>query len=90
MTEKYAFLRAGAAVFAVLAWVSLILQVVVGLIVLVVGGPPVPLGGAQIPARVVGVLNFVAAALYWFLLMFVSKLTRLLLALHAQVTKNGS
>jgi hypothetical protein len=90
MTEKHAFLRTGATVFAVLAWVSLILQVVVGLIVLVVGGPPVPLGGAQIPARMVGILNFVVASLYWFLLMFVSKLTRLLLALHEQVTKSGS
>ena len=71
-------------------WVSLVLQLVVGLVVLVMGGPPVPIGGAEIPARVIGVLNFVAAAIYWFLFMFISKLTRVLLEVHAQVTKSSA
>ena len=85
-----AFLSKGAAVFALLAWVSLVLQLVVGLVVLVMGGPPVPIGGAEVPARVIGVLNFVAAAIYWFLFMFISKLTRVLLEVHAQVTKSSA
>ena len=82
-----AFVEKSAVVFAVLAWLTLGIQVVIGLIVLVVGGPAVPIGGAEIPARVIGVLNFVAAAIYWFLFMFVSKVTRMLLEVHAQVTK---
>ncbi len=87
MKNGRAFLRKSATVFAVLAWVTLGIQVVVGLIVLVVGGPAVPIGGAEIPARVIGVLNFVAAAIYWFLFMFISTMTRVLLEVHSQVTK---
>jgi hypothetical protein len=90
MKDAKGFLSTGAAVFAVLAWVSLGLQLAVGLTVLVMGGPPVPVGGAEIPARVIGVLNFVAAAIYWFLFMFISKLTRVLLEVHAQVTRSSA
>lgn len=82
MQDSRKFLKTSATVFAVLAWVSLALQLVVGLIVLVMGGPPVFVGGAEIPARLVGVLNFVAAAIYWFLFMFISHVTRTLLEVH--------
>ena len=90
MMKSRKFLKTSATVFAVLAWVSLALQLAVGLTVLVMGGPPVPIGGAEVPARVIGVLNFVAAAIYWFLFMFISKLTRVLLEVHAQVTKSSA
>ena len=76
------FLGISVKVFQVLAWLSLAVQLLVGLIILVVGGEPVPIGGAEIPARLVGVLNFVAAGIYWFLFMFISHLTRLLLDLR--------
>jgi len=88
--KEAGFLAKSANVFAVLAWVSLAIQLVVGLAVLIMGGPAVPIGGAEIPARLIGVLNFVAAAIYWFLFMFVSKMTRLLLDVHAQATRTGS
>lgn len=84
MASDSAFLSKGAAVFAVLAWVSLGIQVVVGLMVLVMGGSPVPVAGVELPARLIGVLNFIAAAVYWFLFMFMSKLTRVILAVHAR------
>ena len=80
------FVRVGATVFMVLAWLSLVVQVLVGLFILVIGGEPVQMGGAEIPARAVGVLNFLAAAVYWFLFMFVSHVTRLLLELHRTVS----
>jgi hypothetical protein len=78
------FARIGAAIFAVLAWLSLGVQLVVGVIVLIIGGPPVPLGGAEIPARLIGILNLFAAAIYWFLFMFIASVTRLLVDLHRQ------
>jgi hypothetical protein len=70
----------------VLAWVSLVAQLVYGLVLLVFGGAPVPLGGAEIPARASSVLVFLGAALNWFLLTFISRLTQLLLEIHARVT----
>jgi hypothetical protein len=88
--ESRKFLKTSATVFAVLAWVSLALQLVVGLAVLVMGGPPVPIGGAEIPARLIGILNFAAAAIYWFLFMFISHMTRALLDVHGKVTGGSS
>ena len=87
MPPQDKFLAIAALVFKVLAWVSLGIQALVGVVVLVVGGPPVPIGEAEIPARVIGVLNFVAAGIYWFLFMFISKMTRVVLDLHARATK---
>ena len=80
------FLRRSATVFLVLAWISMVAQVVYGVVLLVFGGAPVPLGGVEIPARASSVLVFLGAALNWFLLMFISRLTRLLLEMHARVT----
>ena len=90
MSHSAGFLRKSTTVFGVLAWVSLGLQIIVGLIVLIMGGPDVPIGGAMIPARLVGVLNFVAAAIYWFLFMFIRHATRALLDVHGKVTGGGS
>jgi hypothetical protein len=83
------FAGIGAKVFTVLAWVSLGVQLIVGLIVLVMGGPPVPIGGADIPARLIGILNVIAAAIYWFLFMFIASVTRLLVDLHRQSVKGN-
>ncbi len=80
------FLRRSATLFAVLAWISMVAQVIYGLALLVFGGAPVPLGGAEIPARLASLIAFFGAALNWFLLMFISRLTRLLREIHARVT----
>ena len=84
------FLRVGATIFKVLAWVTLVLQAVMGLVLVVGGGQAVPIGAIELPARVVGLLNLVAAVIYWFLFTFISKLTRLLLDVHAHVSKTCS
>lgn len=79
------FLRRSVVIFKGLAWLSLVLQVIVGMIVLVMGGEAVPLGGIDVPARVVGVLNFIAAAIYFFLFMFIAHITQLLLTLSERM-----
>ena len=84
------FLRLSATIFRVFAWVVLVLQVVMGVILLIGGGPAVPIGGVEVSARIVGILNFIAAVIYWFFFMFVSKMTALLLDLYGQVMKGGS
>lgn len=85
--QSEGFLRVSATIFKVLAWVALILQAVMGLILVIGGGPAVPIGGIDVPARVVGVLNLLAAVIYWFLFSFIAKVTQLLIDVHAHVTK---
>lgn len=89
MAQGQGFLRTSVRVFAILAWVSLGIQVIVGLAVLVIGGPPVPVGGVELPARMVGLLNFLAAAIYWFLFTYLSRLTTLWLEMHGKLTGNA-
>ena len=84
------FLRFSIKLFKVLAWVALIVQVVMGFILVVTGGEAVPIGGLDVPARVIGLLNLVAAVVYFFMFMLISAVIRLLVELHAQVTKGGS
>ena len=83
--QRQEFLKVSAAIFKVLAWVVLVLQVGMGLILLIGGGPAVPIAGVEVSARIVGVLNFLAAAIYWFFFMFISKMTALLLDLYGHV-----
>ena len=89
MKQGYGLVKASVAVFQVLAWVSLVVQVVVGLILLVSGGPAVPIGGIDVPSRVVGALNCVAGGIYWFLMSVTSQVLRLLLDVHARGEKGG-
>ena len=83
MAQPYKFLGLSVKVFKVLAWVALGLQVIIGLVLIIGGGEPVSLGGIDIPARVVGVLNFVAAAMYWFSFWLMSGVIQVLLDLRA-------
>ncbi len=79
MEQSYKFLRASVLVFRVLAWLSLALQVGTGVVLVVTGGEPVFIGGVDVPARIVGILNFVAGGIYFFAFWFLSKLVQLLL-----------
>ena len=76
--------RSSVTVFQVLAWVSLVLQVVVGMILLIGGGPAVEIGGVEIPARVVGMLNCLAGGIYFYLLSLASAVMALLLDLRSR------
>lgn len=75
--QSYKFLRTSIKVFKALAWVSLALQVVTGVILLVVGGEPVFVGGISVPARMVGLLNFIVAIVYFFSLWLMANLVQL-------------
>jgi len=77
--KPYRFLRISVVVFKVLAWVSVVFQVVSGAILLVAGGEPLLIAGIDFPARLVGLLNFLAAAVYFFSFWLMSTLIRLLL-----------
>jgi len=77
MAQSYKFLHVSVIVFKVLAWLALAVQVVMGAILVITGGEPVLIGGAEINARIVGLLNFVAAALYFFSFWLMSSLIRL-------------
>ncbi len=82
--------KLGVTIFKVLAWVSLVLQIVVGLILLIGGGPAVEIGGVEIPARVVGVLNCLAGVIYFFLMSLASAVLELLLDMNARLGGRSS
>ena len=60
----------------------MVVQVVVGVIWLVGGGEPVSIAGVEVPARVVGALNCVAGIIYFFTLLLIANVLRLLLELR--------
>ena len=82
MKSSAQFLGVGRKVFKVLAWVSLVLQVAAGIFVLVVGGEPVVIGGVDVPARLVGVLNCIGGVIYFFVLLLISHTLQVLLEIH--------
>ena len=82
--EPYKFLRVSTVVFKILAWAAVAFQVVIGLILIVQGGEPVPVGNFELPVRVVGLLNFVAAGLYFFSFWLMKSLIQLLLDIRAR------
>ena len=89
MNKSATFLQFGARVFTVLAWISLSIQGLAGLFVLVLGGDPVLLGGVEVPARLVGVLNVVGGAIYFFILLLVAHVLRVLLMISQRLEKGA-
>ena len=85
MAQPYQFLRVSSKVFKVLAFVAVVVQVITGLILLIGGGDPIAIGGLELPARIVGVLNFVAAGLYFFSFWLMSNLIQLLLDIRERL-----
>lgn len=85
MAQSYRFLRVSATVFKVLAVLVVVVQVITGLILLIGGGDLVAIGNLEIPARIVGVLNFVAAGLYFFSFWLMSNLIQLLLDIRERL-----
>ena len=85
MGRSERFLRLSILIFNILAWLSLGAQVITGLILLVGGGPSVPIGGLEVPARVVGILNCVAGGIYFFMLVLVAHVIRVLLEIRERL-----
>ncbi len=90
MKEGSRFLRWGVKAFKILAWIILVVQTVLGIVLLVMGGAPVPIGNGEIPARLVGVLNCVGAVIYFFMMYLIASVLRVLLDLHEQVSRPGT
>ena len=90
MKDEYRIVRIGVIVFKVLAWLSLLIQGALGIVLLVTGGPPVPIGGVDVPARLVGVLNCVAAGIYFFLLLLIANVLKLLLEVRGRLDRPSS
>ena len=89
MAQPYKFLRVSVVVFKVLAWVSAVLLVGVGLYLVVAGGEPILVANVDVPARVVGILNFVTAAMYFFSFRLMSAVIAVLLDIRGRLP-NGS
>jgi hypothetical protein len=87
MLEPYKFLKLSVTVFKVLAWIAFGFQVLTGLILLIGGGEPVPIGVVDVPARLVGVLTFIAAAMYFFSLWLMGSLIRVVLDIRDRLPK---
>lgn len=87
MAEPYRFLRLSIRVFRVLAWLALAIQVLTGAILLIGGGEPELVGGVEVPARVLGLLSFVAAGMYFFSLWLMGSLIQLWLDIRAHLSK---
>ena len=87
IAKEHKFLRLSAKIFQILAWVTVVLSVASGLYLLIAGGDDIPLYGGSIPARVVGMLNFVSALVYWFSFTSMSKLIRVVVDIHARITQ---
>lgn len=85
MGQPYKFLQASTTIFKVLACIALVVQVGVGLFLVIRGGEPVVIGGMDLPVRVVGLLNFVSAAMYFFSFWLMGSLIRLLLDIRGQL-----
>jgi hypothetical protein len=85
MKKPYGLVEVSVKVFKVLAWITLVLQVAVGLLVLVRGGDPVLIGDVEVPARLIGFLNCLGGAVYFFLLSVVAAVLRLLLDVREQM-----
>ena len=89
MGRDHRLLHVSVTIFKVLAWLSLVIQVGLGVSLLVMGGPAVSVGGLDVPARVVGVLNCLAGAIYFFVLSLISAIITLLLEVREQVGRAG-
>ena len=85
MAQSNKFLRVSVVIFRVLAWVALALQVITGLMLLIGGGEPMLIGGVELPVRVVGLLNFVAAAMYFFSFWLMGSVVQLLLDIRSHL-----
>ena len=89
MAEKverpYKFLRVSVTVFKVLAWLTMVFQVITGLILVITGGEPIFIGGLELPTRVVGILNFVAAGVYFFSFWLMASLVRVVLDIRERL-----
>ncbi len=79
MARPYKFLQVSTMVFQVLAWVTLALYVISGIALIITGGPPVPLMGVEVPARLFGFIYLLAGGANCYFLLLVRHLIQIVL-----------
>ncbi len=83
MEDSYKFLRIGATVFKVLAWVSIALGAISAVIIFIGGGAP------EAP-RVTGFLGILVGMIYFFVSFTLSEIITLLLDIRCKLDKGSS
>ncbi|MEE8317941.1 MAG: hypothetical protein V3S13_03425 [Candidatus Omnitrophota bacterium] len=83
MDDKYKFLKIGAVVFKGLAWLSVVIGVISGVIIFIGGGTP------EAP-RSTGFIGLLLGVVYYFLFFTASEVITLLLDVHNKLDKGGS
>ena len=78
MKGPYRWIRLAIPIFKGLAWVSLAVNVVLGFVLLIFGGPDVLVGNFEVPARIVGMFNWVQAVVLFFTFSLASNVLQLL------------
>ncbi len=83
MAQPYKFLRVSTVVFKVLAWVTLALYAVSGIALIVTGGPPVPLMGVEVSARLFGAVYLLAGGANFYFLWLIRSIIQVLLEIRS-------
>ncbi len=85
MAQPYKFLRVSTVVFKVLAWSTLALYTVSGIALIITGGPPVPLLGIEVDARLFGAVYLLAGGANFYFLWLIRSLIQLLLEIRSHL-----
>ena len=85
MAQPYKFLRVSTIVFKVLAWVTLALYAVSGIALIITGGPPVPLLGIEVSARLFGAVYLLAGGANFYFLWLIRSIIQLFLEIRSQL-----
>lgn len=90
MASPEKFLRVSTVVFKVLAWLTLALYAVSGTALVVTGGPPVPLMGIDVPARLFGFVYVLAGGVNFYFLWLVRSVIQMLLEIRGRLPGGSS
>lgn len=90
MAQPYKFLRISTGVFKVLAWVTLVLYTISGLALIITGGPPVPLLGIEVSARLFGAVYLLAGGANFYFLWLIRSLIQLWLDIRSRLPAGTS
>ena len=81
MQKSYKFLQVSAAIFKVLAWLSLAIGTISAIVIFVGGGTP------EMP-RFTGFIGLLLGVAYFFMFLIASEVITVLLEIHSKVNKS--
>lgn len=83
MNKTYKFLETSSTIFKVLAWVSLVLGIIAGIVIFIGGGTP------EAP-RTTGFIGILLGIVYLFIFLTASEVITLLLEIRNKVDKSSA